>query len=242
MEPAAYKRKGQIVKKPITILLWLGLILPWSAYGAGQGRSLKDRIRAVSNRLYIKDGRMEVTLFPLTSVSLNDAFYQKYGGGLGLAYHMTESLSLQLMGTYSVNVPSGLTAYFGSSTTTAIPYAGRRKLLAAADFCWAPVYGKISLASDLVWHFDVYVLGGAGGVQGEHINASQKFAFGGEFGVGAHVFFTRSIAMKMELKDLVLFDKVSFDPSYEKNDIQHQLMFNLGFSFFFLEGTKEEGI
>lgn len=231
------------MKKPITILLWLGLILPWSAYGAGQGRSLKDRIRAVSNRLYIKDGRMEVTLFPLTSVSLNDAFYQKYGGGLGLAYHMSESLSLQLRGTYSLNVKSGLSAYFGSSPgDTVIPYAGKRKILAAADFCWAPIYGKISLASDLVWHFDTYLLAGAGGVQGEHIKDSQKFSFGAEIGIGAHVFFTRSIAMKLELVDLVLFtDKVTFAPSYEKSDVQHQLLFNLGFSFFFLEGDTEEG-
>ena len=62
-----------------------------------EGRTLRDRIKSVTSKLYVKSGRLELTLLPMTSFSLNDAFYQKFGAGLGLTYHFTESLSAGLI-------------------------------------------------------------------------------------------------------------------------------------------------
>jgi outer membrane beta-barrel protein len=227
----------------LSILVALALAVPSQA--ADKPKSLKDRIRSVSNRMFAKSGRLELTIFPLTSISLNDAFYQKLGGGIGFGYHFSEMFSLQAMVTYSLNLDAGHAKSYTISpdTQTDIPYAGKRKLLAGVDFCWSPIYGKISLASEWIMHFDTYVLAGLGGIQGEQASGS-NFGFAGIVGLGARFFFNNTWALKFEFKDYMVFtDKVSFgegDAVIEKSDIQHQLMFNLGVSIFFLDGDQED--
>lgn len=233
--------------KKITLLL---LVLSWSwahaAFGQEEeesAKTLKDRIKSVSNRLYLKSGRLELTLLPLTSFSLNDAFFQKFGGGLQLAYHLSDAFAIQVMGTYSLNTDTGNATYHGSRPSTNIPYAGERSYLFAADLTWAPLYGKISLASEWTLHFDTYLLAGLGGIGGELQNAS-SFGFSGTFGLGARFFLTRTFALKLELMDFVVFtDKVQPDPTRAdtaRSDIQNQLLFNLGLSIFLFEGNTED--
>jgi outer membrane beta-barrel protein len=228
----------------VFLLSWLWL-LPVFAQDE-EAKTLKDRIKSVSNRLYSKSGRMELTLFPLSSISLNDAFYEKFGGGLGLGYHINDSFALQLMGTYSLNIKTSNTAYVGTQTKV-LPYAGKRSFLAGLDLCWSPLYGKVSFASELFFHFDTYLMAGMGVIGGEMQNASH-IGITGTFGLGLRLFFTRAFAIKMELMDYIVFnDQVqvgntnpSSTSSPVESDIQNQLLFNLGFSFFFLEGSTEE--
>ena len=224
----------------VPLLLVLGLAFP--AQAAEKSKSLKDRIRSVSNRMYGKAGRLEVTAFPLTSMSLNDAFYQKLGGGIGLGYHLSEGFSIQALFTYSLNLETNnATAYTISPTgETLIPFAGKRSLLAGADFCWSPVYGKISLAAEWILHFDTYLMGGVAFIGGEQTDDRDSYAFAADFGLGVRVFFSPAVALKLEIKDYMVFnDQVSFG-DIEKSDVQHQLLFNLGLSFFFLDGSGED--
>jgi outer membrane beta-barrel protein len=216
--------------------VWAGSALAQEEQGS---KSLKDRIRSVSNRLYIKGGRMEITLFPLTSISLNDGFYQKFGGGLGFAYHLNDAFAIQVMGTYSLNAETENATYHGTGAVK-IPYAGKRTFLASADLAWSPLYGKISLASESIFHFDTYVMAGMGVIGGEIISGSNAgVCF--DFGLGVRMFLTRMVAIKAELMDFMVFnDKVSIVQGNEKSDVQSQLLFNLGLSFFFPEGAAEE--
>jgi outer membrane beta-barrel protein len=227
----------------LTILL-LTTALSASALAEEETRTLKDRIRSVSNLLYSKSGRMELTVYPATSMSINDAFYQKFGIGLGLGYHINNAFALQVMGTYSLNMESGYAAYHGSNPDTDVPYAGKRNILIGADFCWAPVYGKVSLAAEWILHFDTYLMGGIGGIGGDQVEDS-SFGIAGTFGLGVRLFFNRTFALKLEIKDYVLFnDKVSWgtppNETVKEGDVQHQLLFNLGLSIFFLEGRAED--
>lgn len=224
--------------------LVLGLLLVFPGSGGAQeesSRSLKDRIRSVSRKLHVKDGRLELTLYPLTSISLNDAFYQKMGGGAGLAYHFNEFLSAQFMVTYSLNLEADNASSYTISegTPTNIPYAGKRTVLLNADLAWAPIYGKVSLASEWTLHFDTYVLAGFGAVGGQQEEGS-SFGFGMDVGLGFRLFLSRSLALRAELKDFIIFtDKVSYG-EITRSDVQHQLLFNLGLSFMFLEGNRED--
>jgi outer membrane beta-barrel protein len=232
-------QRGPIVKK--LFLLPLVLVLAWAGTAQAQEetRTLKDRIKSVSNRMFVKSGRMELTVLPLTSISLNDAFYQKYGMGAGFAYHISEAFAIQALITYTLeplNVDTGNATYHGSKENTDIPYAGKRNFLVGADFCWSPVYGKVSLAAEYVMHFDTYIMG----IGGE-LKDGSNFGFAGSFGLGIRFFFNRTFALKLELKDYMVFnDKVSIKDLPAKSDVQHQLMFNLGLSIFFLEGSQED--
>jgi outer membrane beta-barrel protein len=240
-------QRGQIVKK--LLLLPLVFVLAWAGFARPvraqeETRTLKDRIKSVSNRMYVKSGRLELTVLPLTSISLNDAFFQKYGLGAGFAYHISEAFAIQALLTYTLdplNVDTGNAVYHGDKVKTDIPYAGKRSFLFGADFCWSPVYGKVSLAAEYVMHFDTYVMGGIGAIGGD-LGDTTNFGFAGSFGLGLRFFFGRSIALKLELKDYMVFnDKVKIlEGSDSKSDVQHQLLFNLGLSFFFLEGSQED--
>ncbi|MBW2699340.1 MAG: outer membrane beta-barrel domain-containing protein [Deltaproteobacteria bacterium] len=210
----------------------------WATAQEEDARTLRERIKSVSNRLFDKSGRVELSLFPMTSLSLNDAFYQKFGGGLSAAYFFTESMGAQVMLTYSLNVETSNAAYFGRKEEY-VPYAGKRSILANADFIWAPLYGKINLASEFVMHFDTYLMIGLGVLGSEQVEGS-NFGFAGDVGLGLRFFFSRMFALKLEIKDYMVFnDAVSFR-SQEVADVQHQLYFNLGLSMFFL-GDDEEG-
>jgi len=237
-------QRGPIVKK--LFLLPLVFVLAWAVPARAQEetRTLKDRIKSVSNRMFVKRGRMELTVLPLTSISLNDAFFQKYGLGAEFAYHISEAFAIQALLTYTLkplNVGTGNAVYHGDKEKTDIPYAGKRTFLFGADFCWSPVCGKISLAAEYVMHFDTYVMGGIGAIGGD-LGKDSNFGFAGTFGLGVRFFFNRTLALKLELKDYMVFnDKVRIlENAPSTSDVQHQLMFNLGLSIFFGEGSRED--
>jgi outer membrane beta-barrel protein len=88
-------------------------------------------------------------------------------------------------------------------------------------------------------HFDTYLCAGFAAIGGEQVKGS-SFAFGMDVGLGFRLFFSRSIALKCELKDVIVFtDKVSYG-EVSRSDVQNQLLFNLGLSFMFLEGSRED--
>ncbi len=225
----------KIVLLAVVVAVWGAL----PAHADEEDRTLKGRIKSVSNKAYVKSGRLELTLLPMTSMSLNDAFYQKFGGGLGVAYHFTESLSLGFVGTYSLNLLTSNAGYFGRQEEE-IPFAGKRNILLGLDVMWTPLYGKVSLAAEWIMHFDTFITGGVGAVGGWQIGDDFSFGFAGSFGLGVRIFITRMFAIKAELKDYVVFnDTVTFE-GQKISDVQHQLLFNLGLCVFFLQGDTEE--
>lgn len=233
--------------KKITLIILL-VAISWMrpAVAEEKIKDLKDRISSVSNRVFIKSRRLELMIFPLTSISLNDAFYQKLGMGAGLAYHISEAFAIQVIGTYTLDVFNIKTAntalYTSTNKKTAIPYSGKRTWLADIDLTWSPIYGKINVASEAVLHFDTYLLAGFGAIGGELAGSDTNVGLAATFGLGLRLFFSRSIALKAEFKDFMIFnDKVTVREGLPSNsDFQHQLMFNLALSFFFLEGIVEE--
>ncbi len=231
------------MRKEITLLaVAVAMSGALTAQAGEEDRTLRKRIKSVSSKMYVKSGRLELTLLPMTSMSLNDAFYQKFGGGLGIAYHFTESLSLGIVGTWSLNFPTSNAGLYGSQNEE-IPFAGKRNLLVGLDLMWAPLYGKVSLAAEWIMHFDTYITGGIGAVGGwqlDQVRDEQSFGLAASFGLGVRLFASRTFAIKAELKDYVVFnDTVTFE-GQEISDVQHQLLFNLGLCVFFLQGDTEE--
>ena len=60
--------------------------------------ALGDKVKAVQRKGFLKRGRFEVA--PILALSLNDAFYQKIGGGLRLAYNVQDSFAIAARGSY----------------------------------------------------------------------------------------------------------------------------------------------
>jgi outer membrane beta-barrel protein len=200
------------------------------------------KIPPVSGQLYRKAGRFEATA--TGNMSLNDAFFTKYFGGLKLGYHFTESLSAAVHGAGGFATKSGSAVVCASSGCTdanetmlrQVP--GRIRWIAGAEVAWAPVYGKLNLLAEQVAHFDVSLLAGPDLVAYDEVLSRDAAArspgmatsFGGHVGLGFRLFFTPSIAARVELKDYLYF--VEVPNAGPGRDLQNQLFAELGVSFF----------
>jgi outer membrane beta-barrel protein len=227
---------------------------PLRAGAQSKSDAFAGRIPPVSGQLYRKAGRVEVTASG--NLSLNDAFFTKYFGGLKVGYHFTDSLSL------SGQVATGAATRAGSavvcSTATGCRDAvdrqlyqvpGHVTLLTGIEGAWSPVYGKLNVASERVAHFDLSLLVGADVISYEKVVsaadaealalAGQRPAtertIGGHVGLGVRIFFAEWIAARLEFKDYVYVVPV---PNWQeagapRKDVQNQLFTELGLSIFF---------
>lgn len=207
------------------------------------------KIPPVSGQLFQKAGRFEVT--PLGALSLDDAFFSKYFGGLELGYHLTESWAISLGASGGIATRSGSAVVCSASTgcsaateTMLRQVPGRIRGIAALGVAWAPVYGKLNVLAEKVAHFDLAVLAGADLVARDEIlsgadaqvlqtsGGSPKLVTspGVHVGLGAHLFVSELWAVRIQLKDLVYFAKVPNNTA--GRGWQNQLFTEVGVSFF----------
>jgi outer membrane beta-barrel protein len=217
--------------------------LPSAAAAQSKADAFAGKIPPVSGQLYRKAGRVEVTA--TGNLSLNDAFFTKYFGGLKVGYHFTESLSAAVHAAGGVAVKSGSAVVCSSSRGCVdatdlqlrqVP--GRIRWLAGAELAWAPVYGKLNVLSEQVAHFDLSVFAGPDLVAYDEVlgrtdatgEPAITTSIGGHVGLGVRLFFTESIAARLEVKDYLYSAKVPNSGS--GSDLQNQIFAELGVSFF----------
>ena len=170
---------------------------------AGTGKTLQERIRAVSRRSFLKAGRFELT--PGFGFSTNDPFFRAWTVGARGAYHFSEEFALDFGGAGAVfqeqqdifralNVePEDIAAEIkaGLSTTSLLGYAD-------AGVTFSPFYGKVALASEFVGHFDVFVSTGLAAI----IDTSPEIVHPGvEIGLGSRVYLSRFLAARVDVRN-----------------------------------------
>lgn len=155
--------------------------------------ALGDRVKAVQRKGFLKRGRFE--LAPLFAATVNDAFYQKIGGGLRAAYHLGDSfgvaarftvydleaslgpLDIKLRPLRTDNIREGQLAFSRSQLLSSQPF--RQAML---EGIWSPIYGKAAWLNRSIVHFDLYLTAGLGLVW-----SSTSFSSVGKEGLGPHV-------------------------------------------------------
>ncbi|HEX9244372.1 MAG TPA: outer membrane beta-barrel domain-containing protein [Anaeromyxobacter sp.] len=217
---------------------------PSGAAAQSKADAFEGKIPPVSGQLFRKAGRVELTASG--NLSLDDAFYTKYFGGLKLGYHFTESLSadLEATGGTAVKTDSAVvctpSAGCGSPTAAQMSQVpGRIRWIAGAQAAWAPIYGKLDVLSEQVGHFDLSVLGGLDLVAYDEVLSATdallgppktKTTFGGHLGVGSRLFVSEMWAVRLELKDYMYTVVVPNGGIGTK--LQHQLFMEVGLSMF----------
>jgi outer membrane beta-barrel protein len=170
---------------------------------AGTGKTLQERIRAVSRRTFLKQGRFE--LAPMGGASANDPFFRAWVVGGRGSYHFSEEFSLDFGGAGAVfneqldifralNVdPEDIADEVKTNLQAATLYG-----YADAGVTFSPFYGKVALASELVGHFDTFVSGGLAAI----IDSSASVVHPGlEVGVGSRLFLTRWLVARADVRD-----------------------------------------
>jgi outer membrane beta-barrel protein len=213
---------------------------------------LRERIRPVSGYLFRKGGRFEFS--PSATVSLKDAFYTKYLFGGALTFHPTDNFGISLRGVYGISTISGTAqicttgtgARIGCRYPTELELNGRApgqiRLVGGLDVQWAPIYGKIALVAERFLHFDLYGIGGGGVVQymgppDSGTGSIERIAPALNIGAGLRFFVNRWLMVRTELRDLIYAEAVQPLPA---TSLRNQLLFELGFSFFFPTNFGEE--
>ncbi|WP_373045510.1 outer membrane beta-barrel domain-containing protein [Vulgatibacter sp.] len=210
---------------------------------------LDERIKPVSGRMFAKDGRHELT--PTVGLSLNDGFFSKYTFGLRYAYHFGEEWSAGLNAAYALSSPSGaVTRCDSSGQNCEVPTKddlartpGDMGLIGSVDLSWAPLYGKISVLAEKVLHFDTYGVVGAGFVESKMAppdgsTVESTIAPALHLGVGQRYFVSRNATLRFEIRD-VLYQTEVFGRSGElEKDLQNQLLFTIGLSWFLGDGPE----
>jgi outer membrane beta-barrel protein len=174
-----------------------------AAVDGSTGKTLQERIRAVSRRTFLKADRFELT--PGFGFSTNDPFFRAWAVGARGAYHFSEEFALDFGGAGSVfqeqqdifrvlNVdPDDLAADVKDklAATSLLAYVD-------AGVTFSPFYGKVALASELVGHFDVFVSGGLAAI---FDTAPELVHPGLELGIGGRLYLNRFLALRADVRN-----------------------------------------
>jgi len=200
-------------------------VLPFSEKDVALG----DKVKAVQRKGFIKAHRFEVA--PQLSLSVNDPFFQKFGGGLRVAYSFHDSFALALRGTYFTPlrtdaVREGKLAYQSQLLSSQL-YG-----LAMVNGIWSPVYGKASFLGKNIIHFDLFLSAGFGAVwsatsmaprnEGPHIAT--------DFGGGVRFYPKEWMAFELGMNATLYPDQPS---KAVPGTVQKVFVANIGLSFFF---------
>ncbi len=117
-----------------------------------------DRVKSVQKKLYLKRFRFE--LAPYFLITMNDPYYNKFGGALRAAFHLSDTLALAVRGsilrvisTEDVRVAKRV---FNSQVYRSVPIWS-----VMGSFEWSPFYGKVAFMNTIL-HLDGFITAGAG--------------------------------------------------------------------------------
>ncbi len=201
--------------------------------------ALGDRVKAVQRKGFLKRKRFEAGVF--FTPGLNDAFYEKLGVGLRLAYHFQDSFALAVRGVSYREIISGTgfpnTIATGNVRESTLAFQSQllkssleRQLMTEA--VWSPVYGKVAVMHDSIIHFDLFLNAGLGAVWTGTSSAPRDEGahMATDFGGGLHFYPKEWLAIEVSVLATIYPDQPSLAvPS----SLQKALVGNVGLSFFF---------
>ena len=213
----------------------LGLFLPNLALAQETldiGSLKSTDIRVVQKILYTKSGKAEygghIGLMPFDAYTMTPKIELSYGqhlsemlmweAGLGLGYGFKNGTFRELEG------PSyGIT-----------PDAYRYLSSVHATVQYAPIYAKMSWDGKNVFHHDIYAIGGA------NLTIEQTFMEDGDvsvapglsIGLGARVFLPNGNAIRVQLRDDILFQSRAKTTEVQGFYLKQNAVLSVGYVFF----------
>ncbi len=195
-------------------------------------------LRPVSSNLFRKAEMLELS--PFAGASLADAFFQKYALGVRASWHLNESFSLGAHGSFVFNTPAGAVNVCRSDAGCRTPTVGelrdvpgRLGLIAGGEVGWSPLYGKVSLFSEKMLHFDLGLTGGIGAVQYQAPGGKGRIAPAAHVGVAQRIRLGHELMLRLDLRDYLYQAEIA-SLGTTNHKVESQLLFEVGLSFFLL--------
>ncbi len=174
-----------------------------------QRHPFREEIYAVQQIYALRNRRLELS--PTANFSLNDPYVQHTGFGLTANYWISNVLAVGVTGVYfPFNTVSDVNLFVGRSTGLVVPI-NEYQLAAAVNFSYVPLYGKFSMFSRYIFHWDLYLTAGVGVMRSRPIPAIDpevrtfdwNTAILFNANIGVRIFFTRSVGLTLELRNFV---------------------------------------
>lgn len=189
--------------------------------------TVEDRVKSVQRKVYLKKHRFE--LAPYVAISLNDAYYSKFGLAVRGAYYLSDTLALAARFT-SMQVIATSDAPIAKSTFQSRIFPSYPQWSLMGDGEWSPIYGKISIFNSIL-HIDAFILAGFGVVRTQTSSLPGRGPNpAGDLGIGMRVVAKDWFAVNLALIDTGYFDTPA---GTTKGELQNMLMLNAGVSLFF---------
>ena len=176
--------------------------------GGSTGKTLQERIRAVSRRVFLKRQRFE--LEPEFGFTTNDALERDDSFGARASYHINEELALDFGGAYApintlledvrVAGGGGIVNCKDPTVAAGTPCVAvvQQKGYVDGGVTFSPFYGKLALLAEEVVHFDGFISAGLGA----NFDDSKDLVHPSlELGVGTRVFLTHWLTMRADLRN-----------------------------------------
>ena len=204
------------------------------------GKYRVEGIDVVQGRVFRKGLRHEFTIGG--GIIPNNTYLRYELAELRYTFHFRETLAFEGTYAYAFNqeksiikdldgipCPSGASAFFDANGNVVTTGCGVQlenppdplKHAAFGNLVWSPLYGKFSIFSKKIFHFDFYFLAGAGVFINED---SKEFAF--NVGGGWKVFINDWSAVRFDFRNVTVREGAPF------NQIVNNHVFSLGMSFF----------
>lgn len=206
--------------------------------------SVERDLPMVNNKLYTREGRINVSVFAGIESTEPFWWYIPVGGRVG--YFLTEQFAVEVGGDYEIARPTELTTFletnrednFDVMTDAEDKFVWRANAVAS----WHPLYGKWALLQRKLSHFDFSLVGGLGAVGLQRPSPTRdetnsKVAIEGIFGFGMHFFLTDSLTLRMDWRGHIYrgpeFDTAAFADQGFMNRFQLPTQFQLGVAYMF---------
>lgn len=172
----------------------------------------RRKIETVQKRLFLKDGKLELT--PYFGVVPNDDFIVYLPMGLRAGYHFSEAFAVEASFAYVTDQDSDLASFLVDEI--GLNRAQLRqvvKMYYNVNLLWAPIYGKLSFLGTKLTHFDLYVGIGMGNTHLDEYSElnpepnNKTDNFGGNYIVGFRWYITDLINVRTDFRHY-FFQKV----------------------------------
>jgi outer membrane beta-barrel protein len=192
------------------------------------GRDMKIQMYAVQQIYALRYHRFEIN--PYFGITMNDQFVGHNGPGLALNFYITNVLALGVNGNFYAGLNTNSAFNFETSRAGRVSEPNTEyQWNANANVTFVPAYGKFAGFSDFIFHYDFYLVAGAGVISTRPIavvdpdNRSFTFKpkFAGNVGGGLRIFFNRWLSATLEIRDYIFGDKLE-NPKIDTQKPQDQ--------------------
>ena len=155
----------------------------------------------------------------------NDPYNRVIVPALVGAYHYGDHSAIEVHGGYALYTNKQLLGQVRDKIGRDPDVVSRPQFFVTANYGWTPIYGKLSAFGELVLHYDMYVLAGAGVVSDEietntaDVNSqktvSDKIFPATDFAIGQHFFLSKKTAIRAEIRPYIFWEQINnkWDPN-----------------------------